>query len=37
MHVFSQGRIARSGDMRLADKLEAKGYAWATELSEKEG
>ncbi|MDP6374573.1 MAG: Fe-S cluster assembly ATPase SufC [Pseudomonadales bacterium] len=28
VHVLSDGRIARSGDRHLAEKLEAEGYAW---------
>ena len=31
VHVFYKGRIIKSGDSSLADVLEAKGYAWATE------
>lgn len=30
VHVFSDGRVIKSGDASLADELEAKGYAWTT-------
>jgi Fe-S cluster assembly ATP-binding protein len=28
VHVFSQGRVIKSGDAALADELEQKGYDW---------
>ena len=31
VHVFIDGRVARSGDRELALELEAKGYEWLTE------
>ena len=31
VHVFVNGRIVMSGDSKLADELEAKGYTWLTE------
>ncbi|MCZ6657894.1 MAG: Fe-S cluster assembly ATPase SufC [Gammaproteobacteria bacterium] len=30
VHVLADGRILESGDRRLAEKLEAEGYAWVT-------
>jgi Fe-S cluster assembly ATP-binding protein len=31
VHIFFQGRIVRSGDAKLVDVLEEKGYAWVQE------
>lgn len=31
VHVMAQGRIVKSGDLSLAQALEAKGYAWITD------
>ncbi|MDO8538205.1 MAG: Fe-S cluster assembly ATPase SufC [archaeon] len=31
VHVFVNGKIVMSGDSKLADELELKGYAWVTE------
>lgn len=31
VHVMMQGRIVRSGDAKLAEQLEAKGYDWLRE------
>jgi Fe-S cluster assembly ATP-binding protein len=28
VHVFAQGRVLKSGDAKLADELEQKGYDW---------
>ena len=28
VHVFAQGRVLKSGDATLADKLDEKGYDW---------
>jgi Fe-S cluster assembly ATP-binding protein len=28
VHVFAQGKVLKSGDARLADELEQKGYEW---------
>ncbi|MEM2160638.1 MAG: Fe-S cluster assembly ATPase SufC [Candidatus Nitrosotenuis sp.] len=28
VHVFAQGKVLRSGDAKLADELEQKGYDW---------
>jgi Fe-S cluster assembly ATP-binding protein len=31
VHVFAQGKVLKTGDASLADKLEAEGYEWALE------
>lgn len=31
VHVFSDGKVVKSGDATLADKLESEGYSWAIE------
>lgn len=31
VHVFAQGRVLKTGDASLADKLEAEGYDWVLE------
>jgi len=31
VHVFAQGKILKSGDASLAEKLEEKGYDWVLE------
>lgn len=31
VHVFSEGKIIKSGDASLADELESKGYNWVIE------
>ncbi len=31
VHIFYEGRIVRSGDATLVEKLEAEGYAWLEE------
>lgn len=36
VHVFVNGKIVMSGDSKLADELELKGYAWVTEDNPKE-
>ncbi|MCH7648586.1 MAG: ABC transporter ATP-binding protein, partial [Thaumarchaeota archaeon] len=28
VHVFADGRVIKTGDATLADKLEAEGYEW---------
>jgi Fe-S cluster assembly ATP-binding protein len=28
VHVFSEGKVIKSGDASLADELEQKGYDW---------
>ncbi len=33
VHVFYGGRIVRSGDAKLVDLLEAKGYDWVKEMN----
>jgi len=33
VHVLADGRIARSGDRRLAIELEEKGYGWITDAA----
>jgi len=30
VHVFAEGKIMKTGDATLADKLEAEGYEWVT-------
>jgi len=30
VHVFADGKIMKTGDAKLADKLEAEGYEWVT-------
>ncbi|MFQ5476676.1 MAG: ABC transporter ATP-binding protein, partial [Nitrosopumilus sp.] len=31
VHVFAQGKVLKTGDAALADKLEAEGYDWVLE------
>ena len=31
VHVFAQGKVLKTGDATLADKLEKEGYEWALE------
>jgi len=31
VHVFSDGRIIKTGDQELANELEKKGYEWLTQ------
>ncbi len=33
VHVFHEGRIVRSGDVKLVDLLEARGYDWVKEMN----
>ena len=33
VHVFAQGKVLKTGDATLADKLEKEGYEWALEQS----
>ena len=28
VHVFAEGKVIKTGDAKLADKLEAEGYEW---------
>jgi len=37
VHVFSDGKIIRTGDASLALELEEQGYGWLTEQRETEG
>ena len=31
VHVFAKGKVLKTGDAALADKLETEGYEWALE------